>query len=137
MGGNVIRGIMLAHLYDIASIIFADQIMLAVGLEEDCRVECLNESVFLSDFLFSGELINHLDFASNSVVNDGKGLDTSQAQDVIAPDNLFFKAWVENRKDLELYLPEYCKALYSANTRYWMLNYCNRYQRNLIDSSIP
>lgn len=136
--GNAIRDIMLAHLYDIANINLADQTVLAGGLVKDRRVERTNESASFEQITqFKEELINLLDFASNTGANDDKGLDISKAKDVIATDYSLFKAWMKKRKDLESCLPEYCKALFSANTGYWMQYYCKRYQGHLIDSPIP
>ena len=137
-GGNAIRDIMLAHLYDMANINLADQTVLAERLVKDFRIGSTNESASFEQIShFQEELIRLLDFASDTGANDDKGLDISKAKHVIATDFFLFKTWMEKREDLESCLPEYCKALYSANTGYWMQNYCKRYQGNLIDSPIP
>ena len=137
MGGNAIRDIMLAHLYDIANINLAEQTVLAGGLIKDRRVKSTTESASFEQIThFQEDLINLLDFASNTGANDGKDLDISKTKDVIATDYLLFKAWIEKRKCLEPCLPDYCKAIFLANTGYWIQYYCKNYQGKLIESPI-
>lgn len=137
VGGNAIQDIMLAHIYDIANVNLADQTILAEGLVGNLRFYNTNESAsFEQTAHFQDELISLLDFASNTGANDDKGLDISKTKDVIATDYMLFKAWIEKRKSLELYLPDCCKAVFSANTGYWTQYYCKSYQGHLIDSPV-